>query len=318
MIRSVFTAKWQVPSSLKKIVRYSHTEVKIPVPWGHVAGKWWNKNEGEPIIALHGWLDNANSFDTLIPNMKSKFPVLALDIPGHGMSSHFPKGVPYHRMSSITVLKHIVNYFGWKKVSFLGHSFGGQTCFLYAAMYPDQVDAIVTLDILLPVPLNEKRLIEKGGQTIDDLIRRDSQKFENAPLYPFEKLVEMVTKSHVAPVSENAAKILLQRGTVKIGEDKYRLTYDPKLKGFPISGWSSRELLQFCKNLKTNILCIKAKSSPYFCTKEFFDESWAQISKVAKHADLLYVEGGHHVHLQDGEVIAPIVNEFLTKHLRKI
>lgn len=34
----------------------SFKEVKIPVPWGHIAGKWWGPTDKHPILALHGWL----------------------------------------------------------------------------------------------------------------------------------------------------------------------------------------------------------------------------------------------------------------------
>ena len=42
-------------------------EVSIPVPWGIIAGREWGSPTGVPWIAVHGWLDNAGSFDTLAP-----------------------------------------------------------------------------------------------------------------------------------------------------------------------------------------------------------------------------------------------------------
>lgn len=31
------------------------SEIKIPVPWGEIVGKWWGSREQKPILTLHGW-----------------------------------------------------------------------------------------------------------------------------------------------------------------------------------------------------------------------------------------------------------------------
>lgn len=43
--------------SLRKYSTHSNSfkEVTIPVPWGHVAGKWWGPTNKRPILTLHGW-----------------------------------------------------------------------------------------------------------------------------------------------------------------------------------------------------------------------------------------------------------------------
>lgn len=30
-------------------------EIRIPVPWGHIAGKWWGPKNKRPVVAYHGW-----------------------------------------------------------------------------------------------------------------------------------------------------------------------------------------------------------------------------------------------------------------------
>ena len=66
----------------------------------HVAGldlavRRWGKEGDEPIIALHGWMDNAASYDRIAPSLVG-YCVYALDFPGHGLSSHRPVGACYN------------------------------------------------------------------------------------------------------------------------------------------------------------------------------------------------------------------------------
>lgn len=50
------------------------------------------------ILALHGWLDNALSFDSLASCLPASWCIVAVDFAGHGLSSHRPEGTFYHTM----------------------------------------------------------------------------------------------------------------------------------------------------------------------------------------------------------------------------
>lgn len=48
------------------------------------------------MLALHGWQDNAGTWERLIPFLLPDVSVLAIDLPGHGLSSHYPAGQMYY------------------------------------------------------------------------------------------------------------------------------------------------------------------------------------------------------------------------------
>lgn len=50
--------------------------------------------DGKPVLALHGWLDNAMSFAHLALRLQGMH-IIALDLMGHGLSDHKPEGTGY-------------------------------------------------------------------------------------------------------------------------------------------------------------------------------------------------------------------------------
>ena len=68
-------------------------EITLKIPGFSIAGLTLGKPENPPILALHGWLDNANSFAPLAPYLQHNFYLIAVDLPGHGHSSHLSNSV---------------------------------------------------------------------------------------------------------------------------------------------------------------------------------------------------------------------------------
>ncbi|XP_064011176.1 serine hydrolase-like protein 2 isoform X1 [Pogoniulus pusillus] len=101
------------------------SELKFPVPWGHVAAKAWGPSEGHPVLCLHGWLDNANTFDRLIPLLPKGYYYVAMDFSGHGLSSHRPAGVPYHFLDYVIDVRRVAAALQWRRFTLVGHSMGG-------------------------------------------------------------------------------------------------------------------------------------------------------------------------------------------------
>jgi pimeloyl-ACP methyl ester carboxylesterase len=57
-------------------------ERRLALPHLALAAREW-PGDGPKVLALHGWLDNAASFDPLLPLLPDVHAV-AIDLPGHG------------------------------------------------------------------------------------------------------------------------------------------------------------------------------------------------------------------------------------------
>ena len=54
-------------------------ELRITLPHATLAARRWGDASLQPLLALHGWLDNAGSFDALAPLLAQRWQVVALD-----------------------------------------------------------------------------------------------------------------------------------------------------------------------------------------------------------------------------------------------
>jgi pimeloyl-ACP methyl ester carboxylesterase len=86
-----------------------------------LAGKWWGDRSLQPVLGLHGWEDNANTFDNLVP-LLSIPSFLSIDIMGHGLSSPFPAVGAHHFVDVVVLLRRIADYFKWTKISIIGNN----------------------------------------------------------------------------------------------------------------------------------------------------------------------------------------------------
>jgi len=48
----------------------------------HVLAKIWGPEDGIPVLALHGWQDNAGTYDTLAPLLPNTIRLVCLDFCG--------------------------------------------------------------------------------------------------------------------------------------------------------------------------------------------------------------------------------------------
>ena len=92
------------------------------------------------IIAVHGWLDNLNSFSPLAERLSEAFKFISLDLPGHGISDNYPAEKDYAMLEDVFTLREFSNEVCDSKFILLGHSMGASICSIFASVYPEKVE----------------------------------------------------------------------------------------------------------------------------------------------------------------------------------
>ncbi|MFW5926442.1 MAG: alpha/beta fold hydrolase [Wenzhouxiangella sp.] len=111
---------------------------------------------GARVLALHGWLDNANSFRALVEVLED-CDLVAIDFPGHGHSQPRPPGTRYHFDDYVFDVVAVLDDLGWPRCHLLGHSLGGAVASVVAGAAPDQVRSVTLIEGLGPLSLPADR-----------------------------------------------------------------------------------------------------------------------------------------------------------------
>lgn len=123
----------------------------------------WGKADAVPIVLLHGLCANAHYWDFFARSMANKYRLIALDQRGHGDSSWAES---YGPRDYVMDLEAFVDSLKLSEFVLVGHSMGGINAIIYAAQHPEQVSALVIVDIAPEINAAgiERMEIERAGE----------------------------------------------------------------------------------------------------------------------------------------------------------
>ncbi|PRD29786.1 UNVERIFIED_CONTAM: serhl [Trichonephila clavipes] len=304
-----------VSKFVRNMSKWSHPqEICIPNSYGYIAAKAWGSEHHEPILALHGWQDNAGTFDKLIPLLTQDLYIVAIDAPGHGLSSHKPPGAFYHNAEMLLEIKRIVDYLNWDKFSIIGHSLGGQMGILYSSIFPESVKNVILLDIMKPTSYKISELALSSKRNIEALYEYEKKMLNKPPVYTQEEAHNRLMAGLFNQVTSEGADILLKRGCQpsKCGKGVI-FSRDIKVQGMMSPSYSHEDLKGILKNLQCNLCIILGNNTPkVFRTRspEVIDEFLDLYKTTCKFFKLVKIDGNHFVHLNNPELVAPLIDDF--------
>lgn len=297
-----------------QLLQHEVREIEIPVPWGKVAGKLWGSQEKQPVLALHGWQDNAASFDKIAPLIVKNTPVLAIDLPGHGLSSWLPPGFMYTELVYFLLMKRIQRYFGWEKIKVIAHSLSAMMIYWYAATFPKELQYVIALDFFKFPAFNVTMYAAMFSNAVNRLFELE-ESGNPPPRYTYDEVLEKGLSVHAYITLEKAAyKILMTRGVTKEEDGLYVFNRDPRLRVLPVhSGFSQEQLEQYAELIRCPYLIIKGNAELYVEEKENFYRA-LELLKANNTVQFETINATHHLHLTHAEATAAIINPFLEKY----
>lgn len=279
-------------------------DIKIELyPNQHIAAQCWGKI-GLPVLAIHGWLDNAGSFDALISHIHAPVQICAIDLPGHGYSSHKPIGQYFHMTDVVMDLFRFADLMGWKEFVLLGHSLGACIASLMAGTFPERIKGVALIDGLGPLTQQAQDSPKQLKQAINANNKITSKKLRDFPT--IEQAIEARTQG-ITTISKQAAKILLKRGLMKT-QTGWQWSTDPRLLLPTPSIMTEDQVLYFLSEI-TSPTCLIRPNDGYPFPVAKMEKRMNQVKLLS----IVELPGSHHIHLEEPTTVAPHLNLFFNQ-----
>lgn len=315
-------------------------EMSFTLPGITLAARVWGRvTANERIIALHGWLDNAATFDLVAPFLVSNVSgnednercVVALDAAGHGWSGHRPAGAEYNFMDYVADVSEVAAVLGWDSFHLVGHSLGGSIAMVLAGTFPERVRTLTMLESIGPqstpveqmpselaAALSRKRPgPARVHANMEAAAQRLSQGMMRTPLAASRVLVGRGTRRaresgyEGAPPATPRTTDVLPLAEVPSSMEPVKWSSDPLLLARSRARFSEDMVAAFIKAITCPVLIVSARDGLFsvmpWRTRMTSRENL--FSTLQTHLQL--PEGGHHCHLLQPRVVGEAVRDFI-------
>lgn len=277
-------------------------EIKLNIRGLDIAAKVWHPDSGIPTLALHGWLDNAASFDNLAPLLPDCH-IVAIDLPGHGHSSHPAKSATLHMLDIAVTAILVAKELGWDKFALLGHSLGAAVSSFVAGTLGDRILWATMIDALGALTKPAKQAPQQFRTYIDELISKPNK--TPTRYNGIEDAVQARLKAN--KMKESSARILVERGLQQLESGAWTWRTDPRLL-MPLAQLMTEEqVLAYLSEISAPVCLIKPEQGYPFPV-----EVAQNRFNALRQGSLFEMPGNHHVHLDTPEPVANAINTFIT------
>jgi len=280
-------------------------EIRIELADRTLAAQAWGDSGRPPLLALHGWLDNAASFSRIAPLLADDRYVVALDLRGHGRSSHLPPGAWYHYVDYFNDLRAVLDHLGWQRAELLGHSLGGTLASLFAALYPERVDAVLLVEALGPLTV-------APADTLAQLKRGVDERAAFAHRRPLRVFPDMETAISVrvaaSGLSQDAARALVERGVLAV-DGGYVWSSDPRLTLASPQRYTESQVLAMLGGIRAPTLLVLADPATSYLPDSMMAPRIAEVADI----EVVRLAGNHHLHLEQARAVFEVSEAYWRK-----
>jgi len=288
-------------------------ELELTIPGLKLAARAWGPLpsrgpmgqgpiDGRPVLGLHGWLDNAATFDALAPQLDG-LRLVCLDLAGHGRSEHRHASASYDFIYWVPEALAAADALGWERFSVLAHSLGASIGLCLAGTAPDRVERLALIDGLGPLVTAPEEAPDRLARSIAAQRRMLGKATTSYPT-----LDDAARHKHRAMpgLSWESARRLTERGLRQRADGAFVWRHDPRLRGHSMLRLTEEHVRAFMRRVTCPVLVVRPRGG--------WPVEQAQVQArldCLQSVELIEVDGSHHVHLDDPAALQEQVGAFL-------
>ncbi len=254
-----------------------------------------------PVLALHGWLDNAQSFVPLSDYLEG-LDLVALDLPGHGRSAHRPAGVRYHFDDNVFDVLAAADHLGWERFHLLGHSMGGAVGTLLAAACPGRVISMANIEGLGPISAPPDTAASGWRKALRGSHYRERRQ------HP-DRASAIAARARHSDIDDQAASLLAERGLIEL-DGGYSWGHDIRLTWPSTQRYTEAQVLDLLAHIECPVLNVYSDPPSGLVSANVLQRRHSAL----RDRYLLPSPGGHHLHMRHPDQIGPTIKEFFHEH----
>ncbi|WP_282110300.1 alpha/beta hydrolase [Shewanella algicola] len=287
------------------------TEFQLPLAHITLAAKRYGQKDKPILLALHGWLDNVDSFIPLAQafeqqGLLNQYQLICIDWPGHGLSDHRPGHYPLHWIDYIYDLHAVIQSLSQEKqpITVIGHSLGGIVASAYNACMGDNIEKLILIEALAPLfesATNAKTRLHKGLQQQQ---RFNQQLSRPTPTYASTE-VAIQARHQLTGLALPWCEMITARN-MQLFEGKYAWRSDPRLKLDSLNRFTFEQVdgLMTISNTPTLFIAAQDGYKQLTLTEEHANTWFSDIKMVT-------LTGDHHLHMGNANQVAETIGAFI-------
>lgn len=244
-----------------------------------------DQGEGDPIVLLHGFLENSSMWDVFLPELSKNHRVICIDLLGHGTSECV--GYIHTMLDLSTAVYHVIDTLQLMGVTIIGHSMGGYVGLAFAKAFPEKLKALCLLNSTPEADPEERKQLRLRANIMA------KTQFDQLVRMSFINLFDPATKETYAKDIALALKEALQT---------------------PVQGYiASNDGMRLREDSSTFWKTAPFKKGMILGESDWIIQAEEHKEKFASHLDLFtIIKGGHMSHISNKESVLNLLLDFLS------